>query len=84
MNERILRKKEVLATLGFSSATLHRKLKAHEIDAPLRLGPNMCGWRESSVQNFLDGLNNRAIEPVAAGSNRGRKKHNSVGGSNDN
>ena len=74
MGENILRRRALLLKLGFSSATLHRKIKALEFPPPLRLGPNMCGWLESTADSYLSSLKtDDAIKPVAVGSKRGRK-----------
>ena len=73
MTERILRRKEVLLVLGVSSATLHRRLKDGSIQAPLRLGPNSVGWRESYIQSVIDSYQPAEPTPVAPGSRRGRK-----------
>lgn len=76
VTDRIIRRKEVLTMLGYSSATLHRRIKDGTVPAPLLIGPNSVGWRESSIQAVLN-----AFEPVTAdnivqvapGSKRGRK-----------
>lgn len=74
MDVRILRRKVVLHKTSYSSATLHRKIKAGEFPPPLRLGPNMCGWLESTVDDYINSLkSDNAIKPVAPGAKRGRK-----------
>ena len=75
MIDRILRRKDLLVLLGFSSATLHRKISAGEFSPPLKLGPNMSGWKLSTVQDYINSLTIAGtVKPVAPGSKRGRKK----------
>lgn len=85
MGQKILRRKELLKKLGFSSATLHRKIVAKEFPSPLVLGPNMRGWTESTADDFI---NNLIIDdnptPVAPGVKRGRKPKTCTGGNNGN
>ncbi len=83
MSEVLLRRKALLAKLGFSSATLHRKIVAGEIERPLVLGQNMRCWRESTIDAYIDRLRNDIpVKPVAEGVKRGRKPM-SFGGGND-
>lgn len=58
---RILRRHEVLALVGVSSATLARWVQSGHFPRPLRLGPNAVGWREADVRVWLEGR-----EPVGA------------------
>lgn len=74
VTDRILRRKAVLEMLGISSATLHRRLKDGSIQAPLRLGPNSVGWRQSYIESVIDGLETATPKEVAPGAKRGRKK----------
>ena len=53
MRQRILRKAEVLARIGFSYSTLKRKVRAGEFPAPVKLGPRSVGWFESEVDEWL-------------------------------
>jgi len=74
MSEKLLRRREFLARLGFSSATLHRKIVAGEIPRPLVLGPNMRCWKESTADDYINSLKVEEVPtPVAPGSKRGRK-----------
>lgn len=83
MSEVLLRRRALLAKLGISSATLHRKIVAGEIARPLVLGQNMRCWRESTIDSYIDSLRNDApVKPVAEGAKRGRKPK-SMGVSND-
>ena len=54
MTDRILRPREVCQTIGLSRTTLWRKQTAGDFPAPVRLGPNSIGWRDSTVQEWLD------------------------------
>lgn len=53
-NDRILRKPEVLGCTGFSSTTLWREVKAKRFPQPVKLSPNRVGWRESSINVWID------------------------------
>lgn len=75
MSEVLLRRRAMLAKLGISSATLHRKIVAGEIPRPLVLGPNMRCWKESTADDYINSLKiDDAPTPVAPGVKRGRKK----------
>jgi len=76
MGDKILRRKAVLHKLGFSSATLHRRIKDGTIPPPLRLGPNSVGWKESWVDEVIDSLETAAPREVAPGVRKGRKPKN--------
>jgi len=83
MSERILRRKALLAKLGFSSATLHRKIVSGEFPSPLKLGPNMRCWKESTVDDYINSLViDENPTPVAAGAKRGRRPNACKGGNN--
>lgn len=71
MKEKILRRQAVLEMLGISSATLHRRIKDGAVPAPLRLGPNSVGWRESSILEVIDRFEVASPVPVAPGSRKG-------------
>lgn len=73
MAEKILRRKAVLEKLGVSSATLHRRIHDGSFPPPLRLGPNSVGWRESTVEEIIDGYQTADPVPVAPGARRARK-----------
>ena len=85
MSEKVLRRRALLAKLGFSSATLHRKIKAGEFPPPLVLGPNMRGWTEKSADDFINSLkideNPTPVAPHAK--RRGRMPNSDKGGKND-
>lgn len=54
--DRILRNGQILEIAGVSNATLYRWIRDGRFPAPVRLGPNSVGWRESAIQEWLDGL----------------------------
>jgi prophage regulatory protein len=54
--ERIIRKKELLAMVGLSDATVWRKEKKGDFPIRLKLGGNSCGWLESEVYGWIDKL----------------------------
>ena len=58
---RILRRQEVLALVGVSSATLARWVQSGAFPRPLRLGPNSTGWRFDAVRDWIE-----SREPVGA------------------
>lgn len=51
---RIVRKPEVLALIGVSSASLHRWVNEGRFPSPVKLGPNSVGWRESDLRDWLE------------------------------
>lgn len=74
MSDKLLRRRALLAKLGFSSSTLHRKIKAGEFPPPLILGNNMRGWKESTADEYIRNLpTDYNPIPVAPGSLKGRK-----------
>lgn len=81
MGRKIIRRKPLLVRLGFSSATLHRKIAAGEFPPPLVLGPNMRGWDEETVDNYISSLTTGDTpKQVAPGAKRGRKPGTRNGG----
>ena len=63
--ERILRAREVLEVVGFSRATLWRRVKAGEFPAPIRLGSRAVGWYQREIDEWL-ASRPRAIEPTTS------------------
>ncbi len=57
--DRMLRAPEVMAAMGWSRTTLWRRVRAGEFAAPVELGPNIIGWRESWVTAAQDALPRR-------------------------
>lgn len=50
---RIIRKPELLATVGLSDPTIWRMEKEGNFPKRIRLGGNSCGWFENEVQDWL-------------------------------
>jgi prophage regulatory protein len=50
---RVVRKKELLATIGLSDATVWRMERDGFFPKRIRLGGNSCGWLESEVLSWL-------------------------------
>ena len=55
---RLLRKPEVLALIGISSATLHRLIKAADprikFPGPVQIGPGSVAWRDVDVREWIE------------------------------
>lgn len=51
--QRIIRKPELLNTVGLSDPTIWRMEKDGKFPKRLRLGGNSCGWLESEVNGWL-------------------------------
>lgn len=49
----ILRRKQVQARTGLSSATLYRRMAVGDFPLPVDLGGNSVGWYESEVTDWL-------------------------------
>ncbi len=55
-NNRIVRKPEVLNTLGISKSTLFNRINAGLIPPSINLGGRACGWLEEEIQTVLVAL----------------------------
>ena len=53
---RYLNKKELLATLGVSRATLERMVSDGTFPRPFKIGRRATRWKSDEVANFLNGL----------------------------
>lgn len=74
MDVRILRKKDFLPRLGYSMATLDRKIRIGEFPPPLILGPNMRGWYEDVIDTYINSLHsNISNHQPPSGDQRGHK-----------
>jgi predicted DNA-binding transcriptional regulator AlpA len=51
----LLSAKQMCERLSMNPATLYRKIRRGEIDAPLKDGPR-SKWLESSAQKYIEGL----------------------------
>ena len=56
----MLRKREVMAQMGWSGTTLWRRVRDGAFPAPVEIGPNLLGWRQSWVTAARDALPRRA------------------------
>ena len=52
--ERVIRKTELLATIGLSDPTIWRMEKKGKFPKRLRLGGNSCGWLLSEVMEWME------------------------------
>jgi prophage regulatory protein len=52
--QRIIRKPELLATLGLSDATIWRLEKAGRFPKRVKLGGNSVGWFDHEIDGWLD------------------------------
>ena len=53
---RIIRKPEVLDTLGISKSTLFNRIQAGLLPPSINLGGRACGWLETEIQAVLSAL----------------------------
>lgn len=53
---RIIRKPEVLKTLGISKSTLFNRIQAGLLPPSINLGGRACGWLETEIQAVLSAL----------------------------
>lgn len=53
---RIIRKPEVLATLGISKSTLFNRIQAGLLPPSINLGGRACGWLDTEIQAVLSAL----------------------------
>lgn len=51
--DRILRRREVEGRVGLSRSAIYRRIAAGDFPAPLDLGGNAVGWRESAIQSWI-------------------------------
>ncbi len=62
----MLRAPEVMAQMGWSRTTLWRRVRDGAFPAPVELGPNSIGWRQSWVSAARDALPRRTYGAGAA------------------
>ena len=53
MEQRIMRRPEVLETVGVSTSTLYGWMSSGFFPRPVRLGPKAVGWRSEDVQAWI-------------------------------
>ncbi len=61
----MLRPPEVMAQMGWSRTTLWRRVRDGAFPAPVELGPNSIGWRQSWVSAARDALPRRTYGAAA-------------------
>ncbi len=54
MNERILRRPEVLSVTGMATSTLYDAIAREDFPRPVKIGRRAVGWPESDVTHWLD------------------------------
>lgn len=69
--DRMLRIAEILQITGVSAATIWRWVKDGIYPAPVKLGPNSVGWRESAIREWLESREPVGGAPEEAAQNRG-------------
>lgn len=56
MTNAILRRPEVQAQTGLSRSHLYLLIQQGAFPSPVKLGARAVGWRQSDIQNWIDGL----------------------------
>jgi prophage regulatory protein len=56
MSDRLLRLPEVKNRTGLSRTTIYRRVTARTFPRPVSLGPKAIAWRESSINEWIEGL----------------------------
>lgn len=56
MSNPILRRPEVQAQTGLSRSYLYLLIQRGAFPQSVKLGPRAVGWRQSDIQNWIDGL----------------------------
>jgi len=54
ITDRIIRRSELAETLGVSKVTVWRMARRGELPRPLQISANVVGWRQSTVEKWLD------------------------------
>ena len=62
--DKIIRTRHVLEQLGISKATLYRLINADDFPKPLQLGPRAVGWRQSTIDHWLNNRPATAFKPA--------------------
>ena len=53
MEQRIMRRPEVLKTVGVATSTLYGWMSTGQFPRPVRLGPKAVGWRSEDVAQWI-------------------------------
>lgn len=56
MQNRIIRRSEVLARIGLSSSTMYAMIAEGKFPKPMRLGKRAVGWKENDLDAWLESL----------------------------
>lgn len=74
MEVRMMKRNEVCAAFGTSSAGLHRGMADGRFPKPYRTGENSVRWKSNEIQDCIDQL--KIAEPVAVapGVRKGRTR----------
>ncbi len=67
MEQQILREKEILKVVGLSRTTVWRKEKAGTFPRRVKLGARAVGWTRSSVEEWLQNLEEQAVQNCEQG-----------------
>lgn len=76
MNERLLRRAEVLEKTGLSNSTLWRLEKSGGFPARRHISAGAVAWLETEIKAWMTGckaVSTDTVKPVAPGAKRGRK-----------
>ena len=62
---KILRMPDLVLRTGLSRTTIYRKIKEGTFPAQLRISDHCCGWRESSLERWMEnpGSYRQEMEP---------------------
>ena len=52
-DERVIRKKTVLAKCGLANSTMYKKIKEGTFPKPIKIGIRSVGWVESEVDDWI-------------------------------
>ena len=56
LRDMLLRKPQVLAVTGFSSATLYREIGSGRFPKPVMITGTAVAWRLTDIERWMDGL----------------------------
>ncbi len=56
MTEKILRKPEVLASIGMGNTWLYEAVRRSDFPQPVKIGERAVGWRKTDVDEWLASL----------------------------
>jgi len=73
MDVRMMKRNEVCAALGTSSAGLHRGMASGKFPKPYRTGENSVRWKSNEISECIGALPVAEPVQIAPGGRRGRK-----------